>query len=45
MHYLLGAKPGDHKYLFDQVIDEMSTVAWLTRWPPETITQLFLCLC
>lgn len=23
MHYLLGAKPGDHKYLFDQAIEEM----------------------
>lgn len=23
MHYMLGAKPGDHQYLFDQVIQEM----------------------
>lgn len=23
MHYLLGAKPGDHQHLFDQVIEEM----------------------
>ncbi len=23
MHYMLGAKPGDHQYLFDQVIDDM----------------------
>jgi len=23
MHYMLGAKPGDHQYLFDQAIEQM----------------------
>ena len=24
MHYLLGAKPGDHQHLFDQAIEQLS---------------------
>ena len=33
MHFILGAKPGDHEFLFDQVIaaidkDRVTTISW-----------------
>jgi hypothetical protein len=45
MHFILGAKPDDHEYLFDQVIqafeeDRVTTITWTDPKNPDVLCEI-----